>query len=63
LLINTKEDGTVVKRCAAYRFTEIIKHNPKTRKKLLAIFSKIVKTEKNNGVKNIYLRALKILEK
>ena len=62
LLPNTKEESTVVKWCAAYGLTEIAKYNSLTRKKLLPIFLKIIKNEKNNGVKNVYLRALKVIE-
>lgn len=62
LLLNAKEESTVVKWCAAYGLTEIAKYNPKARKQLLPIFSKIIKNEKNNGVKNIYIKALKFIE-
>lgn len=66
LLKNTTDDKintTVIKWCAAYALTEIAKNNPKTKKQLLPIFEKIIKSEKNNGVKNVYVRALKILER
>ncbi len=66
LLKNTTDDKintTVIKWCAAYALTEIAKNNSKTRKQLLPIFEKIIKSEKNNGVKNVYLKALKIIEK
>lgn len=66
LLENTTDDKintTVIKWCAAYGLTEIAKNNPKTRKQLLSIFDKIIKSEKNNGVKNVYVKALKAIEK
>lgn len=64
LLKNTTDDKintTVIKWCAAFALTEIAKHNPKTRKQLLPVFEKIIKTEKNNGVKNVYVKALKAI--
>jgi len=66
LLKNTTDDKintTVIKWCAAFALSEIAKHNPKTRKQLLSIFEKIIKSEKNNGVKNVYVKALKVIEK
>lgn len=66
LLKNTTEDKnntTVVKWCAAYALGEIARNNPKTRIQLVPIFNKIIKLEKNNGVKNVYLKALKELGK
>lgn len=66
LLKNTTTDKintTVIKWCAAYALAEIAKHNPNTRKQLLPIFEKIIKSEKNNGVKNVYIKALKAVEK
>lgn len=66
LLKNTTDDKfntTVIKWCAAYALAEIAKNNPKIRKQLLPIFEKIIKNEKNNGVKNVYAKALKAVEK
>jgi len=66
LLKNTTDDKintTVIKWCAAYALSEIAKNNPKTRKQLLPIFEKIIASEGNNGVKNVYLKTLKVLEK
>lgn len=66
LLKNTTDDKmntTVIKWCAAYALAEIAKNNSKTRKQLLPIFDKIIKSEKNNGVKNVYIKALKVIEK
>jgi hypothetical protein len=63
LLINTKDKSTVVRWCAAFALTEIAKYNPKLQKELISKFNVMVKTEQNNGVKNVYLKVLKIFEK
>lgn len=63
LLINTKDKSTVVRWCAAFALTEIARYNLKLQKDLISKFNIMVKTEQNNGVKNMYLKALKILEK
>ena len=63
LLINTKEESTVVRWCAAFALSEIAKYNPKLQKELISQFNKILKKETNNGVRNVYLKALKIIEK
>ena len=66
LLKNTTDDKintTVIKWCAAFALSEIAKHNIKTRKQLLPIFEEIIKSEKNNGVKNVYVKALKVIER
>jgi hypothetical protein len=61
LLLNTKDESTVVRWCAGYALSEIAKYNTKKQKELLSIFSEITKKEKNNGVKNVYIKTLKIL--
>ena len=66
LLKNTTDDKintTVIKWCAAFALSEIAKYNIKSRKQLLPIFEKIIEREKNNGVKNVYVKALKAIEK
>jgi len=66
LLKNTTDDKintTVIKWCAAYALAEIAKHNLKTRKQLVPIFEKIIKKEQNTGVKNVYVKALNVIEK
>jgi hypothetical protein len=63
LLNNINDEGTVVKWSAAFALTEIAKNDPGTHKQLLPIFREIISTEENNGVKNIYVKALKVLEK
>ena len=61
LLLNTKDESTVVRWCAGYALSEIAKYNTKKQKELFSIFSEIVKKEKNSGVKNVYVKTLKIL--
>lgn len=63
LLINTKDKGTVAKWCAAFALTEIAKNNTKLQKELVSKMHSILKAEKNNGVKNVYIKALKTIEK
>lgn len=60
LLFNTKDAGTVVRWSAAFALTEIAKNNLKLRKELVPRFKEIAEKEKNNGVKNLYVKALKI---
>ncbi|MCK9400358.1 MAG: hypothetical protein M0Q51_10265 [Bacteroidales bacterium] len=66
LLKNTTDDKintAVIKWCAAFALTEIAKHYPGSRKQLMPIFEKIIREEKNDGVKNVYVKAIKIIEK
>ena len=58
---NTKDVGTVVRWSAAFGLTEIARANPKTRKELMPLFEKLVYREKQNGVKNVYVKALKAM--
>jgi hypothetical protein len=57
LLKNTKEKSTVVRWCAAFALTEIAKYNSKKQEELILIFNNIIKSEPNNGVKNLYIKA------
>jgi hypothetical protein len=61
--IENKINTTVIRWCAAYGLSEIAKHNTKAQKELTQKIKEIVKKEKNNGVRNVYLKALKELEK
>jgi hypothetical protein len=66
LLKNTSDDKfntTVIRWCAAFALSEIAKYDPESRKQLLPVFDNIIKTEQNNGVKNVYVKALKVIEK
>jgi len=59
LLANTSDKGTVVRWSAAFALGEIMKHNETERKSLLAKIEVILKKEQNNGVRNVYLKAMK----
>jgi hypothetical protein len=59
--IENKENTTVIRWCAAYALSEIAKSTKN--KKLIEKINEIIKKEKNNGVKNVYIKALKIIEK
>lgn len=61
--VENKVNTTVVRWCAAYGLSEIVKHSKKAQKKLVPKIKEIVRKEKNNGVRNVYLRALKQIEK
>ena len=63
LLENLKDKSTVIRWCAAFALTEIAKYNSKKQKELVAKFKNLIKTEQNNGVKNVYVKALKEIEK
>jgi hypothetical protein len=54
---------TVIKWCSAFALTEIAKYNSKIRKQLIPIFEKQILNEKNNGVKNLYVKVIKAIEK
>lgn len=61
LWINTKDDSTVVRWCAAFALCEIAKYSDDLRTVLTARFEETIKQEKNSGVRNVYLRALKFM--
>jgi hypothetical protein len=58
LLKNTAHESTVVRWCAAYALCKIAKSDVRQLKKLKPVFDKILKKEKNNGVRNVYLKSL-----
>lgn len=62
LMINTKDKGTVVRWATAFALGEIVKHNKNVQKELVKKIEDIVKKEQNNGVKNVYLKALKMIK-
>lgn len=62
LLVNTKDEGTVVRWSAAFALTAIAEHVTSKRKDLLTVFEQSIKTEEQNGVKKIYLKSLKKLQ-
>ncbi len=63
LLLNAGDEATVTRWCAAFALSEIAKHNQKLQKELISKISKISEKEKNDGVKNVYLKALKSIGK
>ena len=60
---NLKDKSTVVRWCAAFALTEIAKYKSKKQKELVATFQNLIKTEQNNGVKNVYVKAMKEIKK
>jgi hypothetical protein len=52
-----------VRSCAraAYALSEIIKSNEKIRGKLVPDIEEIVKNKENNGVRNVYIKALRTI--
>ena len=62
LLINTQHMSTVVRWCAAYALSRIMIHNSGKRDELLEQIKQILSKEKNNGVKNVYLNAIKQIQ-
>jgi len=63
LLLNADDEGTVIRWSAAYGLTRIAEANVKLRPGLVKKIESIVKSETNNGVKNIYLKSMKKLLK
>ncbi|PIR08168.1 hypothetical protein COV53_04350, partial [Candidatus Gottesmanbacteria bacterium CG11_big_fil_rev_8_21_14_0_20_37_11] len=63
LMLNTKDKGTVVRWSAALALGEIAKYNLNIRTKLIPKIEAILEKEQNNGVKNVYLKALKAINK
>ncbi|MBN2534935.1 MAG: hypothetical protein JXB88_18785 [Spirochaetales bacterium] len=63
LLKNLDDKSTVVRWCAAFALTEITKYNLGKQEELTGTFSGLMEKEKNNGVKNLYIKALKTIDK
>jgi len=63
LLLNTGDESTVVRWCAAFAITEIAKNSPSEQKMLVPKMQQLAQAENNNGVKNVYLKALKKINK
>ncbi len=61
--IENKANTTVVRWCAAYGLSEIAKHHPETQAELIPKIKEMIAKETNTGVKNVYLKALKYIEK
>lgn len=63
LLGNLKDKSTVVRWCAAFALTEIAKYNMGKQRELVEIFQRLITTEQNNGVRNVYIKALKYIDR
>ena len=63
LLINTRDKSTVVRWCAAYALSKIALYNLDIQDELVDKIKEIVNRERNNGVKKVYLKTLKQIEK
>ncbi len=63
LLINTKDEGTVVRWSAAYALGEIVKLKTEYNKDLLPAIEGISKKEEKKSIQKIYLDALKAIKK
>jgi HEAT repeat protein len=59
LLENLNDKSTVVRWCAAFALTEIAKYNLEKQAELEVILRDLVTAEGNNGVRNVYIKALK----
>jgi HEAT repeat protein len=59
LLGNLNDKSTVVRWCAAYALTEIAKYHQEKQAELVGVMQKLMETEHNNGVRNLYVKALK----
>lgn len=63
LMKNTTDKGTVVRWSTAFALGEIAKNNKSKQKDLIKTIENLAKKEQNNGVKNVYLKALKAVLK
>jgi hypothetical protein len=62
-ITDNKINTTVIKWCSAFALGEIAKYNHRSRKQLIPIFEKYIQEEKNNGVRNVYIKAMKAIAK
>ncbi len=64
LLQNVSEhpaNSTVIRWCAAFALGEIARYHPPARAQLLPVFRQLVASEQNNGVRNVLIKALKLI--
>lgn len=61
--VDNAVNTTVIKWCAAYALGEIARYNPECGKQLQPVFESMLQNETNNGVKNVYLKTLKAIER
>ncbi len=59
--VENKDNSTVIRWCAAYALSEIAKVSRK--EELINRIEEAAKKETNNGVKNVYLKAIKEVQK
>jgi hypothetical protein len=62
-VVESKANTTVIRWCAAFAVSEIAKYNPSVRKELIPKMKELSEKETNNGVRNVYIKALKTIEK
>lgn len=62
-ITDEKNNTTVIKWCSAFALTEIAKFHKESRKQLMPVFEKRIAEEVNNGVKNLYVKAKKTIER
>jgi HEAT repeat protein len=60
---NLNDESTVVRWCAAYALSEIAMNHSGKQEELRIFFRRKIKTEKNNGVRNVFLKALKAISR
>jgi hypothetical protein len=63
LLKNLDDSSTVVRWCAAFALTEIARHNTARQNELVGLFEQLLLAEQNSGVKNLYVKTLKRIQK
>jgi hypothetical protein len=63
LLVNTENDGTVVRWATSYALGEILKLKTKHNKNLLPAIESILEREQDNAIKKKYLEAIKKAKK
>lgn len=63
LLVNTENDGTVVRWATSYALAEILKLKTKHNKNLLPAIESILERELDNAIKKKYLEAIKKAKK
>jgi hypothetical protein len=61
--VENKVNTTVIRWCAAFAISEIVKYNPHIQRDFVPKMKELSEKEKNNGVRNVYVKALKTIEK
>lgn len=63
LLINTEDEGTVVRWSAAFALSEILKLNTQWNEALIPAIEAIINREEKSSIKKIYLSAMKVCKR